>query len=854
MIRIYAILTVFFSGLLMPVALHAQVSRKKSPPTTNRLAETRLQTLDSALSYLHERAIFNGVVLVAEQGKIRYKKAFGVANTATNEPLTSASAFNLASVSKQFIAMMVMQLQEQGKLTYDAPVTTYLPTFPYPTITIRHLLTHTGGLPEYFDLAQQYGGPLDTLTNDGMVALFADHKPALRFQPGDRWEYSNTGYVVLGSVIKAVAGIPVEIFFDRQIAQPLALPNTYIYYLNSQTKPRNRVIGFARENGNNQLNDLIRIDGVIGDGNVYSSVDDLLHWEQALYTEKLVKATTLQAAFTPVKLNNGTSYPYGFGWFIAANGQEFSHTGSWVGFRNEIFRSTATKQTVLVLTNGTNATARQITRDVLAGKKPSLPKTQLITNIQLIDGTGLAPRSASVRLQNDRIWEVGSLQAFPNEPVTDGKGLVLAPGFIDSHSHHYPSLTKHPEALAPLNQGITTIIIGQDGSSYAIDTLTSQLSQHPVAINVGTYTGHSTLRSSAMGSRGLFRTAKPDEVIHMKRILQSEMHKGSFGLATGLEYESAFFSNRDEVLQLAQAVADSGGRYISHIRSEDINLADAIDEVIQIGRITRMPVQISHLKIAQRNQWGQSTAWLAQLEKARAEGINITADCYPYDYWLSTLRVLFPKRDYTNAESAEFAVNQLFDPTQSVLARFAANPAYAGKTVSEIARSRNETASKTLMGLIAEAATFADKNPDSGGESIMGKSMDEQDVINFLRWPQTNICSDGSVGGHPRGFGAFTRVLGRYVRELKSMPLETAIYKMTGLTAQHLGLPNRGLIAPGYFADLVLLNPDTVEDNARLGNSQALSTGIEAVWVNGQLVYQNQQGTGAFPGVFIRRK
>jgi N-acyl-D-aspartate/D-glutamate deacylase len=245
---------------------------------------------------------------------------------------------------------------------------------------------------------------------------------------------------------------------------------------------------------------------------------------------------------------------------------------------------------------------------------------------------------------------------------------------------------------------------------------------------------------------------------------------------------------------------------------------------------------------------------LAQLERARAEGVNITADCYPYEYWMSTIRVLFPKRDYTNPASAEFAVNQLFDPSQSVLVRFAANPAYAGKTVGDIATMRQESPAKTLMGLVAEASAYSTKNPDADGvEGIVAKSMDDADVKNFLAWPHTNICSDGADEGHPRGYSAFTRVLGRYVRDQKLMPLETAIQKMTSLSAEHLGLKNRGLIAPGYYADLVLFNPDTVQDNARIGNNKALSTGVDAVWVAGKMVYQDQKATGARPGTLIRR-
>ncbi|GAB3787021.1 hypothetical protein GCM10028818_51260 [Spirosoma horti] len=815
----------------------------------------RLKTLDSVLTRLHEQAMFNGVVLVAEKGAVRYKKAFGTANSAANEPLTTGSSFNLASISKQFVALMIMQLQEQGKLRYDEQVRVYLPDFPYDTITVRHLLTHTSGLPEYFDLAQQYTGPLDTLTNAGMLQLFREHKPPLAFRPGARWQYCNTGYVVLGSLISALSGMRVEQFFDQQIAKPLKLKNTYVYYLNSLTKPRNRVYGFQRENGKNQLNDLIRVDGVFGDGNIYSSVDDLLVWEQALKTGRLVKTSTYQEAITPVTLNDQHTYPYGFGWFIENGGSILAHTGSWVGFLNVIVRYADSQRTLIVLSNGSDGSARRIAREVLEGKPFTVPQTSLVTNSRLIDGTGVAARKAAVRLRDNRIWEIGELTPFPNEPVTDALGLTLAPGFIDSHSHHVSGLSANPDALALVSQGVTTIVSGQDGGSYSMDTLAAQLSRQLVAVNIATYTGQATLRQQVMGVNGLYRTAKPTEIARMKGLLRAELGKGSLGLSTGLEYESAFFSSRDEVIQLAQVAADSGGRYMSHIRSEDIGLDDAVDEITQIGRITKMPVQISHLKIALRDKWGQSARLLAQLEQARAEGVNITADCYPYDYWMSTLRVLFPKRDYTNATSADFAVNQLFDPRQSVLVRFAANPAYAGKTVDEVAGLRREKPAQTLMGLVAEAAAFSNKNPDAEGvEGVMGKSMYEPDVVNFLVWPHTNICSDGATDGHPRGYGAFTRVLGRYVRDQKAMPLETAIQKMTSLTAENLGLKNRGLVAPGYYADLVLFNPDTVQDKARIGDNKALSTGIEAVWVAGQLVYKDQKATGAHPGVLIRRK
>lgn len=822
-------------------------------------SKQQLYTLDTTLITLHHQSMFNGVVLVAQKGKPVYQKAFGFADFQKNEPLSTSSSFNLASISKQFFAMMIMQLKEQNKLNYDDKVTKFIPSLPYPNITIRHLLTHTSGLPEYEILTQKYYNTLDTLTNEKLISLLAERKPPLNFEPNSKWEYSNTGYVLLASIIEKASGVTIEDFFQKNITHPLGLKNTFIFSFNStnpEIKKKQRVLGFERRNGKYFLNDLIRLDGVVGDGNIYSSAEDLLVWEQALYSNKLVSQITLSEAFQPVKLIDNSTFNYGFGWFLSLNKQAQFHTGSWVGFRNFIERDTKTNTTIIVLSNSTNSYVRDRIKSIISDAKFKLPQFKLIQNVKLIDGTGSASRNESVRLKDEKIWEIGDLTPFEKEIVIDGNGLVLAPGFIDSHSHHFGGLDKTPEAIPTASQGITTIIIGQDGGSYSMDSLQKFFNQRKVAVNIGSYTGHSTLRSKVMGAKSLYRTAKTNEIEQMKALLINELGKGSFGLNTGLEYESAFFSNREEVLELAKVAASKGGRYMSHIRSEDINLAEAIDEIIEIGRQTKMPVQIAHIKIAKKDNWKTSPQLIAQLQKARAEGINITADCYPYNFWNSTLRVLFPNRDYTNPVSAEFAVNQLFDPEKSVLVRFAPNKTYAGKTISEIAQIRNEKPSQTLMNLIAIAADFEEKNPDfdEGIEAIMGKSMDDFDVNNLLLWQHTNICSDGSSSGHPRGHGTFTRVLGRYVREQKLMPLETAIYKMTGLTAEHLGITDRGTIAVGNYADLVLFNPETVIDNANIQNGKALSSGIEKVWVNGEIVYLNQKPTGKLTGKLLKRQ
>lgn len=480
--------------------------------------------------------------------------------------------------------------------------------------------------------------------------------------------------------------------------------------------------------------------------------------------------------------------------------------------------------------------------------------SSLITNIRLIDGTGTPARIAAVRYAGNKIIAVGNLKPLKGEPVFDGKGLVLAPGFIDSHSHIGGSLEKYPAALADLNQGITTIVSGQDGYGSYVDSIKAGIARKPIAINIATYTGHTDLREKVLGRDQLNRPATAKEIADMQAILLSELKKGSLGLSTGLEYEGAYFSSRNEVLALAKTAASEKTRYISHIRSEDIALADALDEIISIGKEAKLPVQISHIKLALKDDWGKSAAIIAQLQAARLNGVDITADCYPYEFWHSTLRVLFPKTDYTNPVSAQYAVDHTFDPTQSILIRFAPNPVYAGKTISEIAALRKEKPAQTLMGLIAEADVYEKANPNATGvEAIVAKSMTDEDVINFLAWANTNICSDGSNGGHPRGYGSFTRVLGNYVRDKKIMSLESAIQKMTSLSAEHVGIKDRGVIAAGYFADFVLIDPTTVKDNATFKDSKALSDGIEKVWVNGVCVYEEKKSTNKFPGTFIGR-
>lgn len=470
----------------------------------------------------------------------------------------------------------------------------------------------------------------------------------------------------------------------------------------------------------------------------------------------------------------------------------------------------------------------------------------LITNASILDGTGSVARRGAVRLAGERIAAVGTLQSAAGEQVIDAGGLTLAPGFIDTHSHHDRGLDSSPEALAVVSQGITTIVSGQDGSSsYPLQQWTERRTAQPAAVNVASYIGHGTLRSQVM--KGDYnRKATPAEVTAMEQLARREMDAGALGLSTGLEYDPGIYSEPGEVLRIAKVVASAGGRYISHIRSEDRRFFKAIEEVIAIGTATGMPVQVSHIKLAMKGLWGQADKLLRMLDEARARGVRITADIYPYTYWRSGMTVLFPDRDFTNRKEAEFILRELVPPEGLLIVSSEASPAHAGKTLAQIAAERKTDPATTMMALIEEN--------NQQGPGIVATSMHEKDVERLMQWPHANICSDGTMtGGHPRGFGAFPRVLGRYVRERGVLTLPEAIRKMTSLPAANMGIRNRGTIAPGQYADLVLFDPAAVVDHATTANPTAMSTGIHRVWVNGKVVFEKGATTGARPGRVVRR-
>ena len=465
----------------------------------------------------------------------------------------------------------------------------------------------------------------------------------------------------------------------------------------------------------------------------------------------------------------------------------------------------------------------------------------------VIDGTGAPGYNADVGILDGKIKTIGIVNGKAKSELSV-KGKIVAPGFIDTHSHHDEGMFNNTDMAGALTQGITTVFIGQDGSSkHPISDLTDQIEKTPVAINIGSYSGHNTLREIVMGS-DFRREATSKEIQKMDDLLVSDLEQGAWGLSSGLEYDPGIYSNTDEVISLAKTASKHGARYISHIRSEDRYFWDAVEEIIRIGKEADIPVQISHIKLAMRSLLGKTKRLLARLDQARNIGIDISADIYPYMYWQSTMQVLFPERDFSNKAAADFALSEITTPDGVIISEYTPNPKYESTRLNEIAKIRGQDPSHTLMDMIA--ATLEKDH----SESIIARSMREEDIIVLLDWKHTNLCTDGgSTGGHPRGYGSYPKVLGQYVRENKYLTIEQAVNKMTGVPANNMGLKERGVLTLNLAADLVVFNPETVQDMATFKSPTLASEGIIHVLVNGKFVLKNKMVTRNRPGIFLHR-
>ncbi len=463
----------------------------------------------------------------------------------------------------------------------------------------------------------------------------------------------------------------------------------------------------------------------------------------------------------------------------------------------------------------------------------------VIRQASIADGSGQPAFKADLAIQDGRITALGQVEEQQGDRVIRARGKVLAPGFIDIHNHSQQGLLEKPQAESQVSQGITTLVVGADGSGpFPPAAYRQELSQTGTAVNVALMAGHGTLRRMVMGDE-FKRPAVPHEVQAMKALLRLTFQQGVFGLSSGLEYDPGFYSQTDELVELAREAASWGGFYMSHIRDEEDGFIQALDEAIEIGRRARIPVQISHIKLGNTRVWGRTEEVFQKMAWAAAEGVDVLADCYPYDAWASGLSILVPSRRFKDRQEIAEAFEKIGGAHNVLITRYAPDPSFEFKNLTQIAKQREISEIDLFMEMMG-----------NGGAGIVGRSMNPKDVEKFYRHPKVMVASDGGIDSrHPRMSGTFPRVLGRFVREKGWFSLEEAVRKMTSMPAARLRLNDRGLIREGFRADLTLFDAAKVIDNSDFQNPDRLSKGIELVLVNGVAVWEKGEATGELPGI-----
>jgi N-acyl-D-amino-acid deacylase len=469
----------------------------------------------------------------------------------------------------------------------------------------------------------------------------------------------------------------------------------------------------------------------------------------------------------------------------------------------------------------------------------------LLKNGLMIDGTGTRPRRADLRIVGDTLVQVGADLAPGAEVVLDLRGLAVAPGFIDVHSHADGGIEQLPGAQTQIRQGITTAIVGQDGgSNVPLAQWFARRKQQPAAIHFASFVGHGTVRGRILGDDWR-RAATAAEIAAMAALIDQEMRAGALGLSSGLEYDPGSFATTDELIALAKAAAAHGGLYISHVRDEEDEAFIAFDELIRIAREAKLPAEISHIKLASAPVWGRTREVFARLEAARRQGVTITADVYPYTYWQSGITTLMTTREWDRQDLWTQALESIGGAQNVRITGYAPEPSWQGQTLDVLATRTGKDPAALVVEMVAAA---------KGAVGVVVTAMQEKDVRAFIAHPQIVFCTDGGLQGtHPRGAGSYPRILGRYVREQRVLSLEAAVHKATGLPAARLGLKSRGVIAPGKKADLVAFDPKTVHDTATPQDPRAEPIGIVHVLVHGVPVLRDGRPTGALPGRPIRR-
>jgi len=487
---------------------------------------------------------------------------------------------------------------------------------------------------------------------------------------------------------------------------------------------------------------------------------------------------------------------------------------------------------------------------------------------RVFDGAGNPWVSADVAVSQDTIVAIGADLAGKGRSDIDARGLIVSPGFIDTHTHARRGIFEVPTADNYVRQGVTTIFEGPDGGSpVPLKPFLDKVAALGMSPNWGMFIGQGSVREAVIGRAD--RKATPDEIATMKTLVRDGMLDGAFGLSTGLFYVPGIFTPSDEVIALAEVAGRMGGMHVSHMRNEASGIIDSVNEAIAVGEQGRMPTQITHHKIIGTPNWGRSVDTLKLVAEARARGVDVTIDQYPYTASSTGINALLPpwalegrqadivarlREAGQRAKIKQAIIESLQfdrgggDPKNVQIAACGWDPSLAGRNLTEITRARGaqptlDQAAETVMWIV-----------EQGGASGIFHAIDEADLERILKDPVTMIASDGEVpifgraSPHPRSYGTFARVLGRYARERGVITLAEAVRKMTSFPAQRVGLLDRGVLRPGMKADIAVWDAATIADRATFEQPHQYAVGVHTVIVNGQVVFERGAMTPARPG------
>ena len=497
----------------------------------------------------------------------------------------------------------------------------------------------------------------------------------------------------------------------------------------------------------------------------------------------------------------------------------------------------------------------------------------IISGGRVVDGTGNPWFKADVAIKDGRVAEIGLVPHSRAARVIDAKDLIVAPGFIDVHTHIEGNILDLPAAENFLRMGVTSVVTGNcGGSALPLGEWFTRLEQKGVSINVAALVGHNTVRRAGMNG-DFDRPPTAEELQKMREFVDQAMRDGAVGLSTGLEYIPGTYAKTDEIVELAKVAAKYGGVYASHMRNEGLDVEKSIGEALAVGAQSGCPVEISHFKVSSKKRWGASSVTIKMVEDARAEGRQVTVDQYLYPAGSTGIGILFPSwlfeggnektrerlQDAATRERvkreliAKAAQDGFKDFSFAYVANHRADQSFNGKNIAEITK---------IVKRKADVNSQAEQAIDlllAGGAQMVLRKMSDQDVERIFKQPFTMVASDAGVIDsesasvpHPRGFGNNARVLGVYVRDKRLVGLEEAVRKMSSLPAQTFKLWDRGLLRPGMAADVVIFDEKTVADRATFEQPKQYAAGIDYVIVNGQIVIEKGGHNGAKPGRVLR--